>query len=164
MKRLILLRHAKTERRSASGEDCDRALTDEGRRAAALVGRALAAGGLVPDVALVSPALRAQQTFEALQPALADVSMQTVAELYNASAGTLRSAADAVDTGTVLVVAHNPGVHALALSLIEACVAVGVDDRARVEDGFPTGTAAAFEFVGGRTACLGVFPAAGSSQ
>ncbi len=164
MKRLILLRHAKTERRATSGEDRDRALTDEGRRAAASVGRALAAAGLIPDVALVSPALRAQQTFEALQPALADVDLQTVSELYDAPAATLRSAADAVDADTVLVVAHNPGVHALALSLVEACVAVGVDDRVRVEDGFPTATAAAFEFAGGRTACLGVFAAPGSSQ
>ena len=31
MKRLILFRHAKTERTSASGEDFDRALTERGK-------------------------------------------------------------------------------------------------------------------------------------
>ena len=161
MKRLILLRHAKTERRAASGEDRDRALTDDGRRAAATVGHALAAAGLIPDLALVSPAVRAQQTFEALRSSLPDVHARTAPELYEASADTLRAAAEQAGADTVLVVAHNPGVQVLALSLIEACVAVGVDDRARVEASFPTATAAAFEFVGGRIACLGVFPPAG---
>ena len=157
MKRLILLRHAKTERRAASGEDIDRALTDEGRRAAASVGQALAAAGLIPDLALVSPAVRARQTYDALAPALPDVRLQTAPELYEAPAQVLRAAAERAQADTVLVVAHNPGVGALALALVQACVAVGVEERSALEQGFPTATAAAFEFVHGRTACLGVF-------
>ena len=57
----------------------------------------------------------------------------------------------------MLVVAHNPSVQALAADLAERCAAIAVEDRARIEQGFPTATAAAFEFAGGRTACLGVF-------
>ena len=161
MKRLILLRHAKAERRAASGEDIDRALTDEGRAAAVSVGHALAAAGLIPDLVLVSPAVRARQTFEAVAAILPDVKLQTAPDLYDAPAEVLRAAAEQADAGAVLVVAHNPGIGALALTLVQSCVAAGVEDRAALEQGFPTATAAAFEFVRGRTACLGVFgPAA----
>ena len=157
MRRLILLRHAKTEPRAASGEDIDRALTGEGRRAAASVGHALAAAGLIPDLALVSPALRARETFDAVAPTLSDVRLQISPELYDASAEALRGAADAADGETVLLIAHNPGVGVLAQSLVKACMAVGVEERTAIEQGFPTATAAAFEFVHDRTACLGVF-------
>ncbi len=161
MKRLILMRHATTEPRAASGADMDRALTLEGRSAAASVAHALAAAGLIPDVALVSPAVRTRQTFEAIAAAIPDVKLQAEPDLYDASADVLREAAEHVDADTVLVVAHNPGVGILAASLIKACVAAGVEERAALEQGFPTATAAAFEFLHGRTACLGVFrPAA----
>jgi phosphohistidine phosphatase SixA len=56
-----------------------------------------------------------------------------------------------------MLVAHNPGVHALALSLAKAANAVGVEDRQALEAGFPTGSAAAFEISDGRIGCLGVF-------
>ena len=157
MRRLILLRHAKTERLAASGEDIDRALTEEGRRAAASVGHALAAAGLIPDLALVSRALRARQTFDAAAPALPDVRLQVRPELYDAPAEALRSAAEAANGDTILLIAHNPGVGALAHALVQACVAADVEARTAIAQGFPTATAAAFEFVHGRTACLGVF-------
>ncbi|WP_174301029.1 histidine phosphatase family protein [Caulobacter sp. S45] len=161
MKRLILLRHAKAERRSASGADIDRALTEEGRGAAASVGHALAAAGLIPDLALISPTLRTRQTFEALGVNLPDVTLQITPALYDAPAAVLRGAAESAEGDTILVVAHNPGVGALALALVQACIAAGVEERSALEQGFPTATAAAFEFVHGRTACLGVFrPAA----
>ncbi len=161
MKRLILMRHGKTEARAANGEDMDRALTPEGRAAAASVAHALAAAGLIPDVALVSPAVRTRQTFEALAAVIPDVKLQTEPDLYDAAAEVLREAAGQADAETVLLVAHNPGVGVLATALIQACVAAGVEERAALEQGFPAATAAAFEFLHGRTACLGVFsPAA----
>ena len=161
MKRLILVRHAKAERRAQSGADRDRALTDDGRRDAAGLGHALAAAGLIPDVALVSPALRTRETFEALAPLLPDVKLEPAPQLYEASAETLRRAADAAGADTVLVCGHNPGVGALAAELALACAIIGVEARAALEAGFPTATAAAFEFVDGRTGCLGVFGAQG---
>ncbi len=161
MKRLIVLRHAAAERRATSGEDADRALTAAGHADAAAVGQALAATGLIADVALVSPALRTRQTLEAMALHLPDVRVRTVDGLYNAPAETLHEAAEAAEADTVLLVAHNPGVHALALSLVKACTVIGVEARAAITDGFPTATAAAFEFAGGRTACLGVFGPSG---
>ena len=163
MKRLILLRHAKAERRAASGADRDRALTQEGRSDAVRIGHALAAAGLVPDVALVSTAVRTRETFDAVAPMLPDVRLEADARLYEASAETLRQAAEAAQADTVLVVAHNPGVGALAATLAQVCTMIDVEARAALEAGFPTATAAAFEFTDGRTGCLGVFGPKGSA-
>ena len=63
----------------------------------------------------------------------------------------------------MLLIVHNPGVHALALSLAAECTMIAVGDRAALEQGFPTATAAAFEFLDGRTGCLGVFRPAGAA-
>ena len=67
MDRLILMRHAKAERRSASGDDFDRLLTDDGRGDAAMVGLALAKDGLAPTLVLVSAAQRAVETWETMR-------------------------------------------------------------------------------------------------
>jgi len=64
--RLILLRHAKAEAEAASGDDFDRPLAARGRREAQAVAEHLAGLGLRPDVAVVSPALRTRETWEAL--------------------------------------------------------------------------------------------------
>jgi phosphohistidine phosphatase len=57
MQRLILMRHAKRNGRAAPAVDRDRDLSARGRSDAALMGRALAAKGVRPDLALVSPRL-----------------------------------------------------------------------------------------------------------
>ena len=76
MHRLILMRHAKTERAAASGLDRDRALTARGLSDAALMGRVLAEKKLRPDLALVSPSTRTRQTWDAVQEAFGDVEVR----------------------------------------------------------------------------------------
>ena len=63
MRRLMLLRHAKTEADAPSGKDHDRRLDDRGRSDAADVGAWMARHHHVPDLVLVSTAVRAQQTW-----------------------------------------------------------------------------------------------------
>jgi phosphohistidine phosphatase SixA len=62
MQRLILMRHAEAVGSALSGLDRDRPLSPYGRLEASAVGRALAARGLKPDLALVSAATRTRQT------------------------------------------------------------------------------------------------------
>ena len=146
MHRLILMRHATTERASASGLDRDRALTARGRDDALLMGRKLAEKGLRPDMALVSTATRTRQTWELIQEAFGDVEVRMEPALYNASSDTLRHHVEAAeeDAGCLLVLAHNPGIHMLAHQyLIESAASPSVMDR--MAAGFPTGAAAAFE-------------------
>lgn len=145
MERLILFRHGKAERDSASGEDFDRALTERGRADAEAIGRMLAVSGAAPDLALVSSAVRAVQTFEAARPAFPKAAVKTSQGLYLASAGALMRAAQAEDAGAIMLVAHNPGLHDLALGLAREGRAAA-SDLIRLEEGFPTSAVAVFRF------------------
>lgn len=145
MQRLILMRHAEAERAAASGRDRDRALAARGRSEAAVMGQALAARGVRPDLALVSPATRTRETWDLVHDALGDVQVRMDEPLYNASADTLRRMVEAAEdeAGCLLVVAHNPGIHLLAVEyLVESAASPSVLDR--MSGGFPTGAAALF--------------------
>lgn len=145
MQRLILMRHAEAERSAASGRDRDRALSPLGQSAARRMGQALASRGLSPDLALVSGAVRTRQTWELAHEAFGDVEVRESDSLYNADADVLRRAIEAVEdeAGCLLVMAHNPGVHVLAVDyLIEGAASPFIIER--MSGGFPTGAAAIF--------------------
>jgi len=65
MRRLMLLRHAKTERAEPGQRDRDRKLMKRGRADAPTLGAYMTHHDLIPDLVLVSPAARAQQTSRA---------------------------------------------------------------------------------------------------
>jgi len=71
MRRLLLLRHAKTERPEPGGRDRDRKLTARGRADAPVIAGYMVRHRLGPDLALVSPAVRAEETWALIAPALA---------------------------------------------------------------------------------------------
>ncbi|QTN19481.1 histidine phosphatase family protein [Brevundimonas sp. AJA228-03] len=154
MHHLILMRHAKTERAAVSGLDRDRALTPRGLDDAILMGRILVEKGLRPDLALVSPAVRTRQTWDAVHEALGDVEVRIEPRLYDASTHTIRRLVEDAEeqAGCLLVMAHNPGIHTLALEyLTESAASPSILDR--MAGGFPTGAAAVFEVdVAGRCA------------
>ena len=154
MQRLILLRHGKTEQHAPSGRDFDRVLTGRGRRDSVLVAQALAREGFSPDLALVSPAARALQTWQAAAPVFPNAKVVLAETLYNAEPETILEAARSLGAGvrTVVVVAHNPGLHQLALTLAQNCREA--PERARLFAGFPTGAAAAYDLDAGRLVLL----------
>ncbi|GJD34321.1 SixA phosphatase family protein [Methylobacterium aerolatum] len=121
MRRLILLRHAKSDR-PPGVRDLERPLNKRGRRAAPAVGARLAEEGLVPDLALVSPATRTRETWALVKEALGAVPDQTVEAIYEAAARDILTAVRAAppEAGTLLVVGHNPGMGDLAASLVGA--------------------------------------------
>ena len=109
------------------------------------MGRALAARGLRPDLALVSPAARTRQTWDLLHDALGDVQIRDDEALFNGGSDTLRRLVEGAEdeAGCLMVVAHNPGVHLLAVEyLIEGAASPSVLDR--MSGGFPPGAAAIF--------------------
>lgn len=157
MDRLILMRHAKAEKRSKSGEDFDRALTDTGREDAAIMGRVLADEGLVPDLVVASAAQRTRETAEAVAAAFPKARVEVRRDLYNAPALVLLEAAETAQARTVMIVGHNPGVHELVLHLLVDGGAGGAV-IGRAGSRFPTATAAAFLMdAGGRPSYDGLF-------
>lgn len=157
MQRLILMRHAKAEKASASGRDRDRPLSERGQADAAAMGRALAARGLRPDLAFVSPSTRTRQTWDLLHDAFGDVQVREDEPLYNGDPDVLRRFVEGAEdeAGCLMVLAHNPGVHLLAVEyLVESAASPSVLDR--MSGGFPPGAAAIFTVdVAGRCAFEG---------
>lgn len=143
-RRLLLMRHAKSDWPTGVG-DRQRPLGSRGRAEAPQAGRWLAAAGLVPDVALVSSAVRAQQTWNLVRAQLdADPPARIEDDLYERGvAGALdllRSLPD--DLPTALVVGHNPATESLAL-LLEDGSGVAAD-RERMAGKYPTSAVAVF--------------------
>lgn len=147
MRRLMLLRHAKTESDAPSGEDIDRCLDERGRDDAAAIGAWMAARRLNADGVLVSTAVRARQTWDIVAPLLGDAPADAVAlpALYLAEpADILRTIhCTAADVGRLLVIGHNPGLHELALMLSGDGAG---DARARLHGNLPTCGLAVIDF------------------
>lgn len=118
---LFILRHAHAASpQPGKEEDFDRPLTSEGRKAARALGQWMVKKGYGPDYILCSPAVRTCQTLEGLRQAFNDLGeAEYIKALYNAPEQTLlRHIQDCPDEArAVLIVAHNFGIHRLALML-----------------------------------------------
>jgi phosphohistidine phosphatase len=137
MRRLMLLRHAKTERAQPGERDRDRKLTKRGRNDAPLIGAYMAHHRLMPDLALVSPATRAQETWALLADCFAKTP-KTVSEerIYNADPQRLMDLlAETEGATSVVLVGHNPGLHDLAVQLVASG---DLEARERIAEGLPT--------------------------
>jgi phosphohistidine phosphatase len=122
MRRLILLRHAKTESHAPSGDDIDRRLDPRGLDDAAAIGRWMAEQHCRLGHVLVSTAARARQTWDIVEPLLGDAAGEVtlLPELYLAEPTDILRAireTSGVDARCLLVIGHNPGLHELALML-----------------------------------------------
>jgi phosphohistidine phosphatase len=150
MRRLMLLRHAKTENDAPSGRDQDRRLDDRGRRDAAEIGGWIGRHPPFPDCVLVSPAVRAHQTWEiaweAMKGEVRPPEVELLPELYGADPAQLLQtirAVPAADSRRLLVIGHNPGMHELALAFAGSGDATG---RKALADNLPTSGLAVFDF------------------
>jgi phosphohistidine phosphatase len=146
----MLLRHAKTEHDAPSGRDQDRRLDKRGLTDAAEIGGWIGRHPPFADSVLVSPAIRARQTWDIAWEAMKDFAPQPrvelVSELYGADPSqllqTIRDAA-AFDPQRLMLVGHNPGMHEVALALSGSGDAHG---RKALADNLPTSGLAIFDF------------------
>ncbi len=117
--RLILMRHAKSDWGNPARPDIARPLNARGRRAARLMGQWMWGKGYLPDLVLCSPAERTCQTWQILSQELGtDPPLVLERPLYHATADTMLDVLHgAGEEATVLMLGHNPGIAAMALSL-----------------------------------------------
>ena len=137
MRRLMLLRHAKTERADPGDRDRDRKLTKRGRSDASMIGAYMAHHSFVPDLTLVSPAARAQETWALVAPCFAEAP-RTVTDdrIYNANISQLVEViTETKSAKALLLVGHNPSFHELAVQLIASG---DVNLREQLNEGLPT--------------------------
>jgi phosphohistidine phosphatase len=146
MRRLMLLRHAKSDWPSAGVRDRERPLNRRGRDAAPKMGAYIARAGLIPERVVCSTAKRARETCELVLDALPKrVAVTPEDRLYNAGQDSILDVIRTTprDAHSLLVVGHNPGVHEMALAL----VASGDDlARERLQEKFPTAALAVIDF------------------
>jgi phosphohistidine phosphatase len=119
MRRVYLLRHAKSSWKRPELADHDRPLAGRGKRAAEAIAKHMRSQQFEPELVLCSSARRARATLERIEPALGRAPVRVEGELCGASArellARLRRLPD--DVASVLVIGHNPGIHELALEL-----------------------------------------------
>jgi phosphohistidine phosphatase len=146
MRRLLLLRHAKAERSLPGEPDAGRGLIERGRKDAAKIGAYMARHGLTPDRVLVSPALRAQETWKQAAATWPKAPTSSNADrLYDAPSqaifAVIKDAPAAAHN--LLVVGHNPGLHELAIFLIASG---DIELREHLREKLPTGGLVVIDF------------------
>lgn len=155
MKRIYLLRHAKSSWDDPALGDFDRPLNARGRKAAPRIGKLIRKRGWTPDLVLCSTAARAIETWELVAAELkAAPRVKPLKTLYLATASQMlraiqRTPAEIAD---LLLVAHNPGTETLAAQL--AGPASKKKPLGRLRKKFPTAALAVFEFDGADWATL----------
>jgi phosphohistidine phosphatase len=144
-RQLLLLRHAKSSWDDPALADFDRPLAGRGLNAAMLVGRELAKRDWLPDLALVSPALRTRDTWRLVAAELpASVQAEFIQALYEATAADILAKVRQAnaEASSLLVLGHNPGLEEFARGL-----AGSRSDAAalkRLTEKFPTAAFARF--------------------
>lgn len=125
MRRLLFMRHAKSDWTEPGRTDIERVLNSRGQRDAPRMARWIESQGIVPQLVIASTATRVRQTVDLL------MSSQIIAggkwdplmiyrdDLYLAPPETILRAicADGGDNDCILVVAHNPGLEYLVSQL-----------------------------------------------
>jgi phosphohistidine phosphatase len=143
MRRVYLLRHAKSSWKDRSLADRDRPLAGRGKRAAKAVAGHIEAEGIRPDLVLCSPARRTRETLERVEAAFGEqVEVRFEEALYAASEAELLASLRALpaEVQSVMIIGHNPGIEELALGLASEGA-----ERARMKEKYPTAALATID-------------------
>lgn len=142
MKRLILVRHAKSSWSGSDIEDHDRPLNQRGRETAPKVGAWIKSNALTPDQVLSSTAARCRETWDGMAAKLSGTpDVQFVDDLYLADANAMLHALQGASGDTVMIIGHMPGIGEFARELRR--------DPPPLHDSFqkyPTGAVTVLEF------------------
>jgi phosphohistidine phosphatase len=143
-RQLIVMRHAKAGPYTAT--DHERSLTARGKRDAREAGAYLAKVPYVPDHAVISSAVRAVETWEAVAAASGSAAETDLSDaLYNASPLAVFEVLRAVpeDAARVIFVGHNPTAEHVANLLDDG---EGEPEALRqMQEGYPTSALSVFD-------------------
>ncbi len=144
---LLFLRHAKSDWGDLDLDDHGRPLAPRGAKAAPKMGAYIASKGFKPSLILCSDAVRTRATCALVVPELGQpvAQVEILDALYLAPPVTMLDLIRNIDDGhdTAMIIAHNPGMHALALTLTRH------GDKAAIKDmsmKFPTAALAVLSF------------------
>lgn len=144
--RLLVFRHAKSEKAEPGKPDRERHLNGRGERDAAFMGAYIARHALIPDLTLVSTAQRTRETWQRMSAALpAHPQLVYEEKLYNAGSRTALAILRKIEgiVPAVMVIGHNPGLHDLARNLVASG---DIEARERLNEGLPTAGLVVIDF------------------
>jgi len=146
---LSLLRHAKSSWKNPALPDRERPLNTRGMGDAPVMGQAMSERGIDPELVLCSSAQRTVETLDLVLPELKIEPEVVYADaLYHATPDGMLDMLRELQPGahSVLLVGHNPEIHALALGLIGG----GPKEyRDRLSEKYPTAGLAVINFTAG---------------
>ncbi len=112
MKKLFLIRHAKSSWDDISLNDFDRPLNERGKKNAPMMGEVLASKKILPDLIISSPAKRASKTAQIIAEKLGYKSKHIIyaREIYEANVKILLALVTSIDKkyDCVMLFGHNP--------------------------------------------------------
>jgi phosphohistidine phosphatase len=121
VKRIVLIRHAKSSWANPLQSDFDRPLNDRGEHDAPMMGERLKKADITPDLFIASTAKRASQTARRVSKALGydTEKIEWREELYHCVPSVFEEVIYGIDDkiNTLFIVAHNPGISEFAASL-----------------------------------------------
>lgn len=121
MKKLFIIRHAKSSWKDLSLDDFDRPLNKRGFRDAPFMGKLLYKKDIIPDVIISSPANRAKTTIETITKELKYIHNIIYNEsIYDAALSSLINILKKIEdkNNIVFLVGHNPSLNALAYEFV----------------------------------------------
>jgi len=146
MRRLMLLRHAKSDWSTPGQRDHERPLNPRGREAAGKMGAYMVRHALIPDLIVASTAKRVVETLDLLLAAF-EQEPRHVPEgaVYEAGPNALLDVVKETPRAvhSLMMVGHNPGLGELAALLIASGE---VEARQRLLEKFPTAGLAVIDF------------------
>jgi len=149
VRRVVIVRHAKSDWTDWSLADHERPLAPRGIKALGRM-RGHLTGSAPPDLVVCSSARRARETLEGIRPALPDdVDVLFEDDVYDASASWLIDRLRRLDEAvtSVMLVGHNPGLHDLAVELVgDGCDHGDAAEWEQLVTKFPTGAIAMLSF------------------
>jgi phosphohistidine phosphatase len=148
MKTLHILRHAKSSWNNPGLDDHDRPLNKRGRRTAETIAAYFRQAKIAPDLVICSTAVRAQQTLEPIAKARKPPKVIIQRGIYEGMQQTMWDQLRHLPKSAkcVLLIGHNPSLHDLALTLVDADSAKLLPPQGGK---FPTGAMASLRIRGG---------------
>lgn len=149
-RRLLVLRHAKSDWSDPHLADIDRPLAPRGERAALVMGRFLAQSKLVPTLVLCSPARRTRETWSLVSSQVPGPKVPLVDDrLYEQGARALLAVMDdhGGDHASLMLVGHNPDLTSLVDLL---CAKFPSDALEEARKKMPTAALCVIDLIGDR--------------
>ena len=139
MKKLYIIRHAKSSWSDETLDDFERPLNKRGKANAPMMGERLKEKGVMPDIIISSPAKRAKTTAEIIAKKVGYKNILFLDDIYEATSETLSKIVKRLDESykIIFLVGHNPSLNELAYKLagfsenIPTCGIVEIDFKCK---------------------------------